>query len=706
VTDPAESPEPLTPTSEPVASVETEKERDPADELQHNLPIDHQVASGSIFNGTTNVGTMNVGSAGPSVLTWWPLRDEFATSPPSFVEPPNFEELRRLIDEHHVVLLTGSGCGSVSAAGSALRAAGHHPIVELPASPTTQELLAAVQQISTTKRTAGILVPSLGEDALRGFGAAELRRLHGALGPNASVIFTTRAQLVPGAPTHVLPTLEATAPDAAEVIRGRVPADADVRERALAALALLPVDTLAGPGTAVALVDAARASADASPEQLASVISGQSEALDEWLAERPTAEHVAWLTAAVTLDGVPSADVDAEALALHHLVEGELEPSSEPKRFGSADRGWPAGVVTLCRRPLGTYFGVQETEVVEICPPHRREWLFAQLWDRLGADFRTAYIQWLCALAEHPSPRVRSGGAVTAGMLFAKEPATAERELLRPWALDGRLTLCECAGLAIGIPVLLGNDPASARALAYSWSEPRSGVKRRRAAIAAYGGPLGAWDNGSAAPAHLWRIPDEPRRAPDDEDERRAAERMQLRHAADNALASLVAAGAEAGQVRATVIGLLSSQADERQERQRAYELLPKVLHRLTRGDEMGRASLAALLDDAEQASFVELTTLLARAFDVPSGFASARAALLVLLDAHGTGWIDQDIMNKIIRAMKAGTRPGRLPALGKQIERVLAVERRDDGARGRAARDVYSTFFSTPQGGAVIHAR
>jgi hypothetical protein len=705
VTESPEPPERPGPPDEPSTSADNEKERDPAEELHHNLPIGHQVASGSIFNGTANVGTMNVGSAGHSVVTWWPLRDEFADVPSSFVPPPNFGELNRRIDEQHVALLIGSGCGSVSAGGAALRAAGHHPIVELPASPTTQELLAAIQQIVTAKPKAGILVPSVGENALRGFGAAELRRLRGVLDPGASVIFTTRAQPTPDAPAHAVPTVEASAPDAAAVIRGREPVDGDVRKRALAALALLPADTSIGPGAAVALVDAARASPGASPEQLAGLISGQSEALDEWLAERPTAEHVAWLAAAATLNGVPSVDVDAQALVLQHLLEGEMEPSREPKRFASADRGWPAGVVTLSRQPLGTYFGVQEAEIVEICPPHKREWLFAQLWDRLGADFRTAYIEWLRAIAEHPSPRVRSGGAVAAGMLFAKEPATAERELLRPWALDGRLTLCECAGLAIGIPVLLGNDPASARALAYSWSEPRNGVKRRRAAIAAYGGPLGAWDSGSAGPAHLWRIPEEARGTSDDEDVRKAAERAQLRRAADNALASLVAAGAEAGQVRATVIGLLSSQAEIRQERQRAFELLPKVMHRLTRGDELARRALAALLSDAEQASFVELTVLLARAFDVPSGFASARAALLVLLNAYSVGWIDQEVVNTFIRAMKSGARPGRLPALGNQLDRVLTVERRDDGARGRAARDVYATFFSTPQGGAVIRA-
>jgi len=698
---PSEPPKSPTPAAEPAQATATEKEPDPADELHHNLPIGRQVAGNSIFNGELTVGTMYVGSAAgeeAAVVTWWSLRDEFATGSPSFVEPPHFERLVRLLREQHVVLLIVGGCGNVSVAGAALRATANEPIVELPGSLTTHELLAAIKQITEAKPTVGILIPSVGEDALRGFGAAELRRLRSALGQGASVVLTTRAHPAAGPSTHALPTLEAVAPDAADVIRGHTLADSEVRERALAALALVSTDAPIGPGVALSLVDAARASVDTGPEELASLISGQSDALDEWLAGRPTAAHVASLAAAVTLDGIPSADVDAEALGLQGMLEGELEPSSEPRRFGSADRGWPAGVVALDRRSLGTYFGIQEAEVVEICPPHRREWLFAQLWDRLGADYRTAYLAWLYALAEYPSPRVRSGAAVAAGILFMKEPVTAERELLRPWALDGRISLCECAGLAIGIPVVLGSDPMSARALAYAWSEPHSGAKRRRAAIAAYGGPLGVWDSGSAAPAHLWRIPAEPRRERDEEDVRQLTERAQLRWAADNALAGLVAAGSEAGQVRATVIGLLASQAEERHERRRAFELLPKVIRRLTRGDELARASLAALLDDAEQESFAELAALLARAFDVPLGFASARAALLALLDALGDGQIDQEIVNRVIRAIKAGANRGRRSALGRQLERVLTVERRGDNARSRAARALHATFFSTPQ--------
>jgi hypothetical protein len=678
-----------------------EPERDPADELRHNIRIDRHQFGRTIINGAVHANTVRfdvAGSDATSVLQWWPLLDEFADPPPSFVEPPHFEALRRVLGEQHVVLLTGGGCGNVSAAAAALRAAGHDPVVELTSSPTTQELLASVEQMAADKPTAGIVIPAIGDEALRGFGSAELRRLRAALGDGAALILATRAQPMSDGPACALPTLAAAAPDPAAVVSAHAPAESDVRERALAALALLLEDSPVGPATAVRLVDAARAEPDASPERVVELASGRSDALQEWLAGHPTAEHVAALTAAVTLDGAPSADVDAVALELRHLLEGELEPSSEPRRFGGPDRGWPEDVVGFRRRSMPTYFGVQEAEVVEILPPHDREWLFAQLWDCLGADFRSGCVEWLRSLAVHPSSRVRSGAAVAAGMLFARDSYTAERELLRPWALDGSLAACECAGLALGIPVLLGHDPVPARSLAYKWSEPRSGANRRRTAIAAFGGPLGAFDSGAAAPAQLWRIPTEPRRPFRREDPQRAAERAQLRRAADNALAALVASGAEARQVRGSVVSMLLAQAEEREERERVFGVLPRIAFRLTRGDEPARASLAELLSETEQTTFAELTALLARALDTPPGFASARIALCTLLDALAAGRIDEEVVNEIIRGMKAGARPGRRSALGQQLHRILAVERRGDGARSYAAETVHATFFSTPQ--------
>jgi hypothetical protein len=646
-----------------------------------------------MFVGSTIFALNNTSNEGAesTIVNWWPLRDEFTTPPPSFVNPPNFDSLLGHIRKERIAVLVGAECGGVTVVARALRIAGHDPIVELPPSPTTNELLTAIREVCRANPRAGIVVPSVGEEAVRGFGASEVRRLRGSLG-QAAAILTTRVTPSPGPSEHALRTIAAVAPDPREIVLSYAADDRDVCERARRAVEVLSQDGPVGPGKAVGLVQAARANASASLDELVGLLSGRSEAIDEWLASRPTAERVASLAAAITLDGVPTVDVDAQASQLQQLLEEGPKPEAEAKRFGLADRGWPAGIVEIARTSIATYFGTPEAEVVRICSPHRREELLAHLWHRLGPEFRTTFTQWLRCLAEHPSPRVRSGAAVTAGVLFAKEPITAERELLRPWALDGRRDLCECAGLAIGIPAVLGADPAPPRALAYAWSLPRSGPKRVRASIAAYAGPLGISDLGSSAPVHLWRIAED------------AAERTNgdagvlraLSGAADSALAALATAGSNTSQIRETVIGLLSAQAESKQARDRvhAFGLLPKLLRRITRRDDLARMSLAALLADSEQETFRMLTSLLARALDAPAGSEHGRAAIVTLLDALGAGWIDQDVVSEFLRGMKAGARQGRRAALGKQLERVLSVERRRDSDRGRAAGAVYATFF------------
>jgi len=86
-----------------------------------------------------------------------------------------------------------------------------------------------------------------------------------------------------------------------------------VLARVLAALELLPAPVV--PATAVELVNVAQSRVGDSPGQLAAQASGQSAALDEWAAERPTAERVASLSAAAALDGLPSAQDVATACA-------------------------------------------------------------------------------------------------------------------------------------------------------------------------------------------------------------------------------------------------------------------------------------------------------------------------------------------------------------------------------------------------------
>ena len=671
-----------------------DEEVDPADELR--LPQGFiQTAERDMFVGSTIYALNNTSGEGAdkAIVSWWPLLDEFAKPPPSFIKPPNFNSVLKRIREEHVAVLIGAECGSVTVAAMALRTAGYDPIVELAASPTTAELLMAITQACRANPRAGIIVPSLGEEAIRGFGASEMRRLRGSLGQAAAILTTRAIFSLDSSSQQALQTIDAIAPDPHEIVRSHAADDQEVRERARLAVEALSQDGAVGPGKAVALVRAAHTNTSASPDELAGLFSGRSEAMDEWLASGPTAGHVASLAAAITLDEVPTVDVDAQASQLQQLLDAGPKPDAEIKRFGLADRGWPAGIVESTRTAIASYFGMQDAEVVRICSPYRREEVLSDLWDRLGSDFRTPFTQWLRSLAEHPSPRVRSGAAITAGVLFAKEPITAERELLRPWALDGRRTLCECAGLAIGMPIALGVDPSPSRALAYAWSLRQSGTKRVRASIAAYGGPLGVWDLGCSAPAQLWRIAD-------DANEPTSGDAGELRaviRGADDALAALAAGGSNASQVREAVIGLLSAQAESQQvdDRIHAFRVLPKLLRRITRRDDLARTSLAALLADSERASFQMLTSLLAHALDTPAGAEHGRAAIIILLDALGVGWIDQDVVNEFIRGMKAEARPGRRSALGQQLERVLSMERRRDSDSGRAATTVYAAFFA-----------
>jgi hypothetical protein len=674
-------------------SAKKDEEVDPADELR--LPPSLvQVAERDMFVGSTIFALTNTSSKGAdkAIVNWWPLLDEFAKPPPSFVNPPNFDSVLGHIRKEHIAVLVGAECGCATVAATALRIAGHDPIIELPAIPTTTELLTAITQVSRANPRAGVVIPSLGEDAIRGFGASEVRRLRGSLG-KAAAILTTRVPSSPDASQYALQTIDAIAPDPCEIVQSYAADDQGVCERAQHAIEVLSQAGSVGPGKAVELVQAARTHTSASPDELAGLLSGRSEAMDEWLASGPTAGHVASLAAAITLEDVPTVDVDAQASQLQQLLDDDGPNSeTETKRFGLADRGWPAGIVEMTRAPIGSYFGMQEAEVVRLCSPHRREELLAYLWDRLGSEFRTPFTQWLRSLAEHPSPRVRSGAAVTAGVLFAKEPITAERELLRPWALDGRRALCECAGLAIGIPIVLNVDSAPSRALAYTWSLRQSGAKRVHASIAAYAGPLGSWDLGCSAPAQLWRIADDAAESTSGD----ASERRAVIRDGDNALAALAAGGRHTSQIREAVIGLLLAQAESQQveDRIHAFRVLPKLVRRITRRDDLARASLVALLTDTERSSFQMLTSLLAHSLDIPAGTEHGRAAIITLLEALGEGWIDQDVVNEFVRGMKAEAQPGRRAALGQQLERVLSVERRRDSDRGRAAAAVYAAFF------------
>jgi hypothetical protein len=676
--------------SEPAAPAEpAESAREEA--AEHNEaaevgiePIASVAARNAYSQNTINVegdfiGSMD-GDKGAAVPTMdiTPLAGELSNG---FVDPPTFAPTMKALEEHRLALLVGGGCGNRVTATVALHRTGHKSIVELPGALAAEDLVETVQRVCK-KGSVGVLVESVDTETLTSLAGFRLRHLHSVLPAKSAVVFTTRSRQHL-ATDHELPVIEGVPPDSEAMIEALAKRNAlSEEERSLCheARALLPQPV--GPATAAQLIALAATAENA--EQLAAMIDGQSQVLDEWLGERPDASHLAALTAAACLDGQPSSDFDDVAEYLTTLLEGEVEPPSEPPRFGARERLWPPGLAHYRQDYVLTYFGWQETEIVEICPPHTQDGVITYLWCHLGGEFRRPFLQWLLELPTSSNNRLAYVAARAAGVLFARDPLTIERELLRPWALEGSAGLRNAAGFALGIPVLIGADPTAARRLVKQWSHSNS-EKLRAAAIAAYGGPLGIWDPSAAAVSHLWEA---------------GWAGLELQELADASLAALFAGGREAGRSRATAMALLSA-VESKVEVMRAYAILPAVIGALTSGKARARESLDALLDDSESRTFADLAALLARAFDSNEGRESAQRAMLNLLRATAAGRIGRDVVERLIREMKsAASERERMPQLGSQLKQLLKAEDRKEGQLQDVARSLHETFYEQGKGG------
>lgn len=599
-----------------------------------------------------------------------------------FVESVSFQPTVAAIEQRRMALLVGGGCGNRITAAVALHRTGHRPIVELPGALAVPDLVETIEQACRSKGAAGVLVESVDPETLTSLAGFQLRHLQSVLPPEAAVVFTTRAQ------RHLamdpeLPAIEGVAPDSEEMVdvlaRRSGLGDGD-RKRCHEAQALLAQPL--GPATVaelVALAPAAKSAAD-----LAATVNGQSPVLEEWLDGSPRAHELAAVATAACLDGLPICDFDTAAESLTALLRGEVEPPSEAPPFETRERLWPAGLVHHRPGQAMTYFGWQETEVVEICPPHRQDAVIAYLWRHLGGRFRRPFLRWLLELPASSNNWLAYAAARAAGVLFACDPLTAERELLRPWALDGSADLRNAAGFALGIPLMIGADPTGARRLVKQWSRSNSN-RLRAAAIAAYGGPLGVWDPSTAAASHLWDV---------------AWGRPELQPLADASLASLFAGGREAERSRATTTALLGA-VDARIEAQRAYAILPLVFAELTSGGRRARESLEALLEESERETFASLAALLARAFDDKDGRESARGAMRNVLYATTRGRIGRGVVERLIREMKAAAgERGRLTQLGSQLRQFLKAEDRESDRLRDVARSLDEMFYAQAQGG------
>lgn len=591
-----------------------------------------------------------------------------------FVTSPSFEPAVEAIEEHGIALLAGSGCGNRVTASVALRRTGHSPILELPGSLPASDLVDAVK--GACKERAGVLVDSVDADTLNALVGFQLRHLRSALPERSAVVFTTRNQrsAFQGDP---LPVVEGAPPAAGELLDSlgqRMELPPDALERARAAIKLLP--SVVSPSTVSDLL--ALAKSEESAEGMAALVAGRSQALDSWLKERPEARGLTALAVAATAHGLPSSDFDRASAALLALLEGERKPAEGPVTFSPRDQDWPAGLATCKPGHVATYFGWQDTEVVEICPPHQYDSVIRYLWSHLGGDFRQPFLRWLRDLPDSFGGSLGFAAARTAGILFTLDPPTIERELLRPWALDDRASIRQNTAFALGMPVVSGADSGSVQRLLQQWTNSNS-HRLRMAAVAAYGGPLGIWDPNAAAVSRLWEA---------------GWSHPELAPLANRSFAALCSGGQGAERARSTAIGLLAARAESK-DAERVYEILPLVFQQLTGGSRVARESLESLLGEGEAETRADLTRLLAQAFDSREGRESARASLRFLLSAAAAGRIGRDVIEQLVREMKAeaGERE-RLPALGSQLKQALKAEERGGGPVRDVARSIHETFY------------
>ncbi|MGH3262878.1 MAG: hypothetical protein ACRDNS_12855, partial [Trebonia sp.] len=213
---------------------------------------------------------------------------------------------------------------------------------------------------------------------------------------------------------------------------------------------------------------------------------------------------------------------------------------------------------------------------------------------------------------------------------------------------------------------------------AHHWATSDS-VALRRAAVAAYGGLLGAWDTASAAPLKLFLIGEFSER---------------LRGEADLAMANLVVSGAEAVAARGTVIAYLKIAAQTRSTRARAFGCLPPIVRLLNWPSTVCTESFTALR--AETENWTALASLLGSALVSATGMDAGHRCLALFVAAAADGTADHEVVENVIRDMRSAQRQlGNAPQLGRAVRRSLVRLWRSDSADVRdVATGLLKQFF------------
>lgn len=612
------------------------------------------------FIGETHIGSVIISTDDGRYRI--PLSDLVALHAHAvFTRPPGYDDLIRALASRRVVLCSGpNGCGKELAVTRALEQADAKTVRLLPASLSLSDMSRVVDM--EVQAGGAFVLPALDDAWLRALAgpSGQSIRAAAASGKVKVVAVTASEPLNPVVRPFDVARLKY--PDAQAVLAAYVAARRtpdSVRELAQACLEQL--DPPVSPATVEAVLAEATRRPASSADEIADTFakSVATEAISQWIGEGRLASDVAILAAGATLSGTPDVVVQEQADDLLARLE-PAEARDQSSRLIGGSAAWPAGLLQSVVAKVGTHFGVQPATVIEVAPPHRPEDVMRAIWQPLGPAFRSHYCDWLVEL-----PAKRELGwdaAYTAGVLLTIDPMVIKARVLDPWLKSRQPTRRRCAGIALGAPVAIGDDPSTARQLANDWATSDA-TQLRQAAVAAYGGLLGAWDAASAAPLKLFMI---------------GQVAPELRQEADGALASLVVAGAEATGSRTAVISYLKLTLADRVSRSRTFGCLPVIVGALVRANPVCAESLAALR--IEQDNWLGLLGLVAAALVEPVGLPCGQRCLYLLVRASAFGDVDHELVEDAIRAMKKSQRSaGTVARLGSAIRRSLAALARSD---------------------------
>ncbi|GAA2300534.1 hypothetical protein GCM10009853_066160 [Glycomyces scopariae] len=193
-----------------------------------------------------------------------------------------------------------------------------------------------------------------------------------------------------------------------------------------------------------------------------------------------------FLIAATVLSDLTASTVVREAYRLAELHEPDLGETPRSRWFEGPIDLWSPSVVLADQDDHGT------GRTVRLTHPGLAPHLLRLVWrEHLGE--RDLLLAWLLGLGDHPQRPVRDKAAEAAAQLACYDFEVVTREVIRPWALDGRYRTRQTAALAVETLTVADDGRFASRVqqLVKRWATGGN-VRLLAASAVAYGTFLGA----------------------------------------------------------------------------------------------------------------------------------------------------------------------------------------------------------------------